>query len=74
MISTLPSGEKASRVMKNVKELDFNNVDEITTGYYLTRDNEKRLLILEPSWFYLSNNQWSRISPEVLGGGKFGLE
>ena len=74
VISTLPSGEKASRVMKNVNELDFNNVDEITTGYYLTRDNDQRLLILEPSWFYLSNNQWSRISSDVLGGGKFGLE
>lgn len=74
VISTLPSGEKASRVMKTVKELDFNNIDEITTGYYLTRDDERRLLTLEPSWFYLSNNQWSRISPDVLGGGKFGLE
>lgn len=74
VISTLPSGEQASRVLKNVKELNFNNVDEITTGYYLTRDNERRLMILEPSWFYLSNNQWSRISPDVLGGGKFGLE
>lgn len=74
VISTLPSGEKASRVMQLVKDIDFNNVDELTPGYYLTRDDEKRLLILEPSWFYLSNNQWTRLSPEDLGGGKRGLE
>ena len=74
VISTLPSGEKASRVMQLVKDIDFNNVDELTPGYYLTRDDEKRLLILEPSWFYLSNNQWTRLSPEDLGGGKHGLE
>jgi regulatory protein YycH of two-component signal transduction system YycFG len=74
VISTLPSGEKASRVMQMLKEIDFNNVDELTPGYHLTRDNEKRLLILEPSWFYLSNNQWIRLSSEDLGGGQFGLE
>jgi len=74
VISTLPSGEKASLVMKMVKEIDFNKVDEITLGYYLTRDKSQNLLILEPSWFYLSNNQWSRLSPDMLGGGKSGLE
>lgn len=74
VISTLPSGEKASGVMKVMKEIDFNNVEEIINGYYLTRDNETRLLTLEPSWFYLSNDQWTRLSPEDLGGGKFGLE
>lgn len=74
VISTLPSGEKASMVMKKVKEIDFNNVEELTTGYFLTRDDEKRLMILEPSWFYYANNQWSRLSPDVLGGGQFGLE
>ncbi|HSO57093.1 MAG TPA: two-component system activity regulator YycH [Paenisporosarcina sp.] len=74
VISTLPSGEKASRVMQLVKEIDFNNVDELTPGYYLTRDDEKSLLILEPSWFYLSNNQWIRLSPKDLGGGQSGLE
>jgi len=74
LISTLPSGEKASLVMKTVKEIDFNKVEEMTIGYHLTRDDEQRLLILEPSWFYKYNNQWSRLSPEVLGGGKVGLE
>ncbi|WP_075619683.1 YycH family regulatory protein [Paenisporosarcina indica] len=74
VMSRLPSGEKATLVMKTVKEIDFNNVDELTIGYYLTRDTAQNLLILEPSWFYLSNNQWSRLSPEMLGGGKIGLE
>jgi len=74
VISTLPSGEIASGVMKKMKEIDFNNVEELINGYYLTRDNETRLLILEPSWYYLSNNQWTRLSPNDLGGGQFGLE
>jgi len=74
VISTLPSGEKVTRVMETVKEVDYKNVDEIVTGYYLTRDNEQSLLILEPSWFYLTNNQWSRLAPDVLGGGQIGLE
>ena len=74
VISTLPSGNQVAIILNTVKEIDFKNVEEIVTGYYLTRDNEQNLLMLEPSWFYLANNQWIRISPEVLGGGKFGLE
>lgn len=68
VISNLSSGEEVSQVLKSKKEIDFNKIDEITLGYYLTRDNEKRLLILEPTWFYLSNNQWTRFASNDLGG------
>ncbi|WP_019415729.1 YycH family regulatory protein [Paenisporosarcina sp. TG20] len=68
VISNLASGEKVSRALNRMKEIDFNNIDEITLGYYLTRDNEQRLLILEPTWFYLSNNIWTRFVSDDLGG------
>jgi hypothetical protein len=50
--------------MQTLKEIDFNNVDELTPGYHLTRDNEKRLLILEPSWFYLSKKSMDSPFPK----------
>ncbi|MFX3674352.1 MAG: YycH family regulatory protein [Paenisporosarcina sp.] len=73
-VMILPSGKQAENMLAQVSKLDVSSVKEITVGYYLTRDDEKGLLHLEPSWFYLTDKVWTRITPETLGGGKFGLE
>ncbi len=70
----LPSGERAAQILEQVENLDVASVKELLLGYYLTRDDEKGLLNLEPSWFYLSNKVWTRLTPDVLGGGPYGLE
>jgi regulatory protein YycH of two-component signal transduction system YycFG len=73
-VSILPSGIHAVEMLQQVKNLNFSSVKELNMGYYLTRDDEKSLLNLEPSWFYLSDGVWNRLSPDTLGGGEYGLE
>ena len=77
-VLTLPSGEQAADLLRQVENLDITTVKELTVGYYLTRDDERGLLNLEPSWFYLSDKVsdkvWTRLNPESLGGGPYGLE
>lgn len=73
-VSILPSGEQAVELLHHVKNLNISSVKELNVGYYLTSDDEKSLLNLEPSWFYLSEGVWNRLSPDTLGGGEFGLE
>jgi hypothetical protein len=52
--------------------LDFGAVEEITPGYFMKYN--PGVFIMEPAWFYLSNGNWSRFSPESLGGELIGLE
>ena len=61
-------------MVKKAENLNPSTVKELAMGYYLTRDDEKDLFNLEPSWFYLSEGVWNRLSPDALGGGIFGLE
>ncbi|MDX1807118.1 MAG: two-component system activity regulator YycH [Paenisporosarcina sp.] len=70
----LPSGPDAAKMVEQVESKDGSKITGLTVGYYLTRDDERGLLNLEPSWFYLANGVWTRLAPETIGGGKFGLE
>ncbi len=70
----LPSGVEAAKLLDQVESVEEVKSSGLTVGYYLTRDDERGLLHLEPSWFYLANGIWSRLSPETIGGGEFGLE
>ncbi|MEG0386354.1 MAG: two-component system activity regulator YycH [Solibacillus sp.] len=70
----LPSGEEVIEYLKNMEDQPFDEIDEIIVGYHLMLDIEKELFLLEPSWFSISNNVWTRISPEQLGGTSDGLE
>lgn len=71
----LPSGQEMYDFLAASNELKVSSVEELMVGYYLSKDeNQPSLLNLEPAWYYLSNGLWIRITPELLGGGKFGLE
>ena len=67
-------GTEVIEHLQNDEDLKFEDIDEIVVGYYLTRDQEKDIFLLEPSWFFISNNDWTHISPEFLGGTNYGLE
>ncbi|MEK5040647.1 YycH family regulatory protein [Sporosarcina sp. FSL K6-3457] len=73
-IELLQPGVEIAEMLKNSEALDFNEVDELTLGYFMRHDIERRLFIMEPSWFYLTKGKWIRVSPELLGGGVIGLE
>ncbi|MEG0381147.1 MAG: two-component system activity regulator YycH [Kurthia sp.] len=70
----LAPGEEVIEYLKNMEDQPFDEIDEIIVGYHLMQDAKKGLFLLEPSWFIISNNVWTRISPEQLGGANDGLE
>lgn len=67
----LVSGEQVIEYIRNTEDYSFKDIDEIVIGYYFTQNEA---FILEPSWFAISNNEWTRISPERKGGIIDGLE
>ncbi|WP_336824554.1 two-component system activity regulator YycH [Sporosarcina sp. USHLN248] len=71
---TMPSGTAVAQMLMESDKLDFKMVEEITVGYYMTYDAERRIFIMEPSWYYLFKGDWIRFSPESLGGDQIGLE
>ncbi|ARF14315.1 YycH family regulatory protein [Sporosarcina ureae] len=72
---TLPSGVEVAEALRESEELDFDLIEEITPGYYMIRDVERKLIILQPCWYYLIKGNWLRFAPEELqGGDKIGLE
>lgn len=72
---TLPSGLDVANILRNSASIDFNLIDEIMPAYYMKNYEENsRLFMLDPSWYYLINGNWYRLSPEQLGGETIGLE
>ncbi|WP_203248293.1 YycH family regulatory protein [Sporosarcina beigongshangi] len=73
-VEFLPSGVDIAEMLKQSDTIDFKAIEELTLGYFMQQDSERRLLIMEPAWFYLSKGNWIRVSPELLGGELIGLE
>lgn len=74
-MSPLPSGVAVANMLLNSELLDFSLIEEIIPAYYMKHDEDNpRLFILEPSWYYSINDSWVRFSPEQLGGETIGLE
>jgi len=71
-VAILPPGIDIAEMLGKSDMLDFDAVEEITPGYFMKYD--PGVFIMEPAWFYLINGNWSRYSPESLGGELIGLE
>jgi len=70
----LLSGPEVVKRLVESDEVDFNDIDEISTGYFMKHDKERQIFLLEPSWYFLTQNTWIRFSPEQAGGERIGLE
>lgn len=70
----LASGEEVIEHIQTLKDYPFKEVDEVVVGYYLIQDEKQDLFILEPSWFAITNNVWTRLIPERVEGDENGLE
>lgn len=70
----LQSGQDTYDLISTFSDISMLSVDDIAVGYYLSQDDQQLSMSLEPSWYYLLNGLWIRVSPEILGGGQFGLE
>ncbi len=73
-ISKLVAGTEVIEYINEYSELQLNNIDDIVIGYYLVQSDNSRLFILEPSWFVLSGNNWTRLTLDRVGGSANGLE
>jgi len=71
-VELLPPGTDIAEGLRKSDMLDFDAIEEITPGYFMKY--KPGLFIMEPAWFYLINGNWSRFSPESLGGELIGLE
>ena len=70
----LASGQSIYDFLSTSTDTNMNSIDDVLMGYYLSRDDDQFLFNLEPSWYYLESGSWVRVSPDLLGGAKFGLE
>lgn len=72
LVKNLPSGEMVVDYVRNSEDYNFEEVDEIVMGYHLIQNPDA--YIFDPSWFVISNNDWTHITPDQLGGAMNGLE
>ena len=70
----LASGQSVYDFLSTATDINTSGIDDIVIAYYLSRDETEPHFNLEPSWYYLESGSWIRISPELLGGTKYGLE
>lgn len=70
----LTSGQSIYDFLSTATDTDTSTIDDVVIGYYLSRDETESQFNLEPSWYYVESGSWIRISPELLGGAKYGLE
>lgn len=74
----LESGEQIVELLRTKDNKLFNETEEIVVGYELTLEKSEQdtdlVLVLEPRWFAVANNVWTRLSPEEIGGDEVGLE
>lgn len=70
----LPPGTDIVNELQKVENLDFGTVEEVTTGYMMKHDLERRIFIMEPAWYYYAKGNWVRYTPEQGGSEQIGLE
>lgn len=73
----LESGEQIIESLRKNDNNLFKETEEIVVGYELTQEKSEEdtdIIVLEPRWFAVTNNEWTRLSPGETGGDEFGLE
>lgn len=68
----LYSGEQIIESLRREDNELFKETDEIVVGYQLTQNAD--VIVLNPSWFAITNDEWKPISPKEAGGFEVGLE
>lgn len=67
---TLPSGREIVKQLEQAKGVRKSLVKDIAIGYELVKDPERKKVIrLEPAWFYLYEQTWKKVSDDGDGGG-----
>ncbi|WP_062107943.1 YycH family regulatory protein [Bacillus niameyensis] len=71
----LPSGEDAFRYLTSSPEFNPKLLQNMVIGYRLSKDStNSKVVILEPSWYYLYAGSWLRLDTADIRGNLNGLE
>ena len=78
-ITTVKTSQQLANGQQVIEQLDnqianTNSIDDLVIGYFLIQDQNTRLFVLEPSWFAMSGNSWTRITLLPEGSVADGLE
>ena len=72
--------ESGTQIIESLRAKDnelFKEAEEIVVGYQLTLEKSEQdtdVIVLEPSWFAVTNSEMTRLSPEQIGRVEVGLE
>ncbi|ESU34529.1 hypothetical protein G3A_00595 [Bacillus sp. 17376] len=67
---TLPSGYEALEYLQSKEDIKLELLQNLMPGYYMTHGPEDSLILLEPGWFYLYDQEWRQlIWEEELNNG-----
>lgn len=70
---SIGSGYDAIEAIESIEDFDPDRLQDITVGYYMTRNESDNTYILDPVWYYKYNDSWARV-PVIGGGDPVGLE
>lgn len=72
-IDTVPSGYEVVDYLKNTRNIDMSQLQDIVIGYDMKMDYQN-IVSLTPTWFYKLNNTWNMAYLGDEGGKLDGLE
>ena len=73
-VITLEDGPTIVQDIQQYKGILFSDIEELIVGYYLTRDEHKKIFTLTPCWYVNVQGDWLRVAHDELGGDFIGLE
>ena len=73
-MKTLEDGLSIVQHIQQYKGILFSDIEELLIGYYLTRDEHKKIFTLTPTWYIKVHGDWLRVGENEAGGDFIGLE
>ncbi|MFB1081545.1 YycH family regulatory protein [Jeotgalibacillus sp. JSM ZJ347] len=70
---SLGSGYDAIEAIESIEDYDPEKLQDVTVGYYMTKNSNDNTYTLDPVWYYKYNDSWARV-PVIGGGDPVGLE
>lgn len=71
----MPSGPDVMKQLKLKRNLDYKNIEDVRLGYKLSiAPVDTNLILLEPTWYYRSGENWFMVPFDESGGKVNGLE
>ncbi|WP_167578691.1 YycH family regulatory protein [Jeotgalibacillus proteolyticus] len=68
----LMTGYDVIETLESSDSFEPDLLQDVTVGYYISKDSSNDFYTLEPMWFYLYNGNWKRVP--IDGGDPVGLE